>query len=305
MTVLQIAFVAGITAVLTGWCLLRAFATTAPSVVSVYRKMYGNPLEARPAADVTVGTPDRRRSATPSPERRSPNGSPRRKRFELRVADVTVTAVATRIVTATLVGFVAGVIATVFPVVAGASIPVWMLVAAPFVIAVGTGWYQYATIVASLANRYADFRAGIAAYISLVSVCLTTRRSSTEAVTYAADVGSGRAFDVIAASVHAAPMMGLQAWEALDAVGATYGARELEDLATSIANVATVGVGVESTVVAVAARMRQVGLDDMQRHADRQTASMFGPTMLFVLGTIAFLAYPLAQRVLDAFTTTT
>ena len=136
-------------------------------------------------------------------------------------------------------------------------------------------------------------------------MCLTTRRSATEAVTYAADVGSGRAFEVIAAAVHAAPMMGLQAWEALDAVGSTFGARELEDLATSIANVASIGVGVESTVVAVAARMRQVGLDDMQRQADRQTASMFAPTMLFVLGTVAFLAYPLAQRVLDAFSTTT
>ena len=55
------------------------------------------------------------------------------KRFELRVADVTVTAVATRIVTAALVGFVAAVAATALPVVAGASIPVWMLLAAPFV----------------------------------------------------------------------------------------------------------------------------------------------------------------------------
>jgi hypothetical protein len=43
-------------------------------------------------------------------------------------------------------------------------------------------------------------------------------------------------------------------------------------------------------------------LDEMQRQADRQTAAMFGPTLLFVVGTVAFLAYPLAQRVLDAFT---
>ena len=304
MTVLQVAFAAGITAVLTGWCLYRALVTTAPSVASVYRKMYGNPFEARPTATSRWERPTvalgHALAGTSIAERFAAA-----KRFELRVADVTVTAVATRIVTAALVGFVAAVAATALPVVAGAQVPVWMLLAAPFVIAFATGWYQYATIAASLANRYADFRAGIAAYIALVSVCLTTRRSATEAVTYAADVGAGRAFDVIAASVHAAPMMGLQAWEALDAVGSTYGARELEDLATSIANVASIGVGVESTVVAVAARMRQVGLDDMQRQADRQTASMFAPTMLFVLGTVAFLAYPLAQRVLDAFTTTT
>ena len=190
------------------------------------------------------------------------------------------------------------------PLLLGAAVPWWVAVLAPFAVAALTGWYQYAAILTTISRRYGEFRAGVAAYIALVSVCLTTRRSAAEAVTYAADIGTGRAFEAIAAAVHAAPQMGLQAWEALDAVGAEYGARELEDLASSIANVSSIGVGVESTVVAVAARMRQVGLDDMQRQADRQTATMFGPTMLFVLGTIAFLAYPLAQRVLDAFSTT-
>ena len=226
------------------------------------------------------------------------------RRYQLRVSDVTVAAVATRVITATLVGFVASIVALGLPVAAGAEIPWWAAVAAPFAVAALTGWYQYAAILAAISRRYAEFRAGVAAYIALVSVCLTTRRSAAEAVTYAADIGSGRAFEAIAAAVHAAPQMGLQSWEALDAVGAEYGARELEDLASSIANVSSIGVGVESTVVAVAARMRQVGLDDMQRQADRQTATMFGPTMLFVLGTVAFLAYPLAQRVLDAFSTT-
>ena len=306
MTLLQVAFIAGIIAVVTGWCLYRAFAATTPSVTSVYRKMYGNPSDT--AAPVAASRWERPTVAvghvlakTSVAERFAAS-----KRFELRVADVTVTAIATRVATATLVGFVASVVmVTALPVVGGAEFPIWTLVAAPFVIAAATGWYQFTTITVSLSNRYADFRSGVGAYVALVSVCLTTRRSATEAVTYAADIGSGRAFDVIAAAVHAAPMMGLQAWEALDAAGATYGAQELEDLATSIGNVASIGVGVESTVVAVAARMRQVGLDDMQRQADRQTASMFAPTMLFVVGTVAFLAYPLAQRVLDAFTTTT
>ena len=188
---------------------------------------------------------------------------------------------------------------------ASSALPWWLAVVAPFAVAALAGWYQYTAIMATLARRYSEFRAGVAAYVALVSVCLTTRRSAAEAVTYAADIGTGPAFAAIAGAVHAAPQMGLQAWEALDGVGAAYGARELEDLATSIANVAAIGVGVESTVAAVAARMRQVGLDDMQRQADRQTAAMFGPTILFVLGTVAFLAYPLAQRVLDAFTTTT
>jgi hypothetical protein len=133
---------------------------------------------------------------------------------------------------------------------------------------------------------------------------MTTRRSMTEAITYAADVGAGAAFEAISAAVHAAPQMGLRVWEALDSVGVEYDTRELQDLASSVGHVARIGVGVESTVTAVATRMRQVALDDMQRDADRQTSTMFGPTMVFVLGTVAFLAYPLALRVLDAFSTT-
>ena len=305
MTVLQIAATAALAAVCGGWCLWRAFAIGAPSLSSVYRRLYGNPLELRPEActsrwEQSVGALGRLVAGSSAGERFA-----EKRTYELRVSDVTVAAVATRVVTATLVGFVATIVALALPAVAGAALPWWAAVVAPFAVAALTGWYQYSAIVATITRRHREFRAGVAAYIALVSVCLTTRRSATEAVTYAADVGTGRAFETIAAAVHAAPQMGLQTWEALDAVGAEYGARELEDLATSIANVATIGVGVESTVVAVAARMRQVGLDDMQRQADRQTATMFGPTMLFVVGTVAFLAYPLAQRVLDAFSTTT
>ena len=152
-------------------------------------------------------------------------------------------------------------------------------------------------------RRHREFRAGVATYVQLVSVCMTTRRSMSEAVSYAADVGVGPAFETIAAAVHAAPQMGIRVWEALDSVGAEYGCRELQDLASSVGHVSRIGVGVEATVTAVATRMRQVALDDMQRTADRQTSTMFGPTMVFVLGVVAFLAYPLAVRVLDAFST--
>ena len=126
----------------------------------------------------------------------------------------------------------------------------------------------------------------------------------TEAISYAAEVGTGPAFETIAAAVHAAPQMGIRVWEALDSVGVEYDCRELQDLASSVGHVARIGVGVETTVTAVATRMRQVALDDMQRSADRQTSTMFGPTLLFVAGVVAFLGYPLIVRVFDAFSTT-
>jgi hypothetical protein len=305
VTILQAAFTAAVAVLLAGWCLWRAVTVSAPSVASVYRRLYGE--RSTNTASAVTSRWERPNAAVGQLLAATATGQrlAERRVFELRVADVSATAVATRVVTAAVVGFVAAVVAVLLPVVAGVGWPWWLTVVAPFVVAGLSGWYQYTAVTSTLARSYGEFRAGVAAYIALVSVCLTTRRSATEAVHYAAEVGTGKAFEAIAAAVRAAPQMGLQAWEALDAVGAEYGARELEDLATSIANVATVGVGVESTVVAVAARMRQVGLDEMQRQADRQTAAMFGPTLLFVVGTVAFLAYPLAQRVLDAFTNTT
>ena len=306
MTLVQIALAAAVAVVLAGWCLRQALHIGPPSIAEVYRRLYGGPAEAASAPrtgarwERPIGTAGRLVAASTVGERFAES-----KVYELRVADATVAAIATRILTAALVGLFTSLIAAGVAVQAAAGLPWWLVAVGPLAVAAFAGWYQYTTIVATLARRYSEFRAGVAAYIALVSVCLTTRRSATEAVTYAADVGSGPAFTAIAASVHAAPQMGLQAWEALDAIGVEYGTRELDDLATSIANVASIGVGVETTVVAVASRMRQVGLDEMQRHADRQTATMFGPTMLFVVGTIAFLAYPLSQRVLDAFVNTT
>lgn len=303
MTLLQLALAVSVTAVLGIWCLTRALVVSAPSVASVYRRLYGTTSTAATAStsrwERPIASLGRTVAGSAAGERLT-----ERRMYQLRVSDVTAAAIATRTITATIVGFVASIAALGLPLISGAHIPWWLAVLAPFGVAGLAGYYQYSAILVTMSSRYSEFRAGVAAYIALVSVCLTTRRSAAEAVTYAADIGTGPAFGAIAAAVHAAPQMGLQAWEALDAVGAEYGARELEDLASSIANVSSIGVGVESTVVAVAARMRQVGLDDMQRQADRQTASMFGPTMLFVLGTIAFLAYPLAERVLDAFSTT-
>ena len=88
VTVLQAAFIAGISTVLAGWCLWRAITITAPSVATVYRKMYGNPFEVPPHRHVTVGTTDRRRSAAPLAATSIADRFAASKRFELRVADV-------------------------------------------------------------------------------------------------------------------------------------------------------------------------------------------------------------------------
>jgi hypothetical protein len=51
----------------------------------------------------------------------------------------------------------------------------------------------------------------------------------------------------------------------------------------------------------MAVAMRERALDELERAADRANANLAGPTIGFVVATIAFLAYPLAQRISDAF----
>jgi hypothetical protein len=47
--------------------------------------------------------------------------------------------------------------------------------------------------------------------------------------------------------------------------------------------------------------MRSSALDRLERDADRANANLAGPTIGFVVTTIVFLAYPLAQRISEAF----
>ena len=189
--------------------------------------------------------------------------------------------------------------ATIVIASATATMPAWALITAPLA-ALVAGWYQASALVAHAEAKYRQFRIEAGAYVSLVAVCMTTQRTAAESITYSAEIGTGHAFETINAAVRAAPQMGVRVWEAVEAVGVEYGCRELEDLASSIAHVSGIGVAVESTVTAIATRMRQIALDDMQTTADKRTSAMFGPTMMFVAGVVAFLAYPLAVRVLDA-----
>lgn len=306
MTLAQLALAAGTVVVVGTWCLRRAFVFGPTSVSETYRRLY----RTRPAGAVEAATPPfflekllagaaDRVAASPAADRFEA-----RRRFALRAAGVTIPALAARVLTTAIVGFVAALVALCGILLAGVSVTVPVVAVGPMVVGALAGWYQLATVVATCERRYREFRSGVGAYVQLVAVCMTTRRSMNEAVAYAADIGEGAAFETIAGAVHAAPQMGVRTWEALDAVGAEYGCRELQDLASSVGHVARIGVGVDTTVAAVAGRMRQVALDDMERVADRQTSTMFVPTMLFVVGVVTFLAFPLAVRILDAFATT-
>ncbi len=77
--------------------------------------------------------------------------------------------------------------------------------------------------------------------------------------------------------------------------------RELSEFAASIERQGLQGVSISDTVASLAASMRAKALDELERDADKANANLSGPTIGFVVTTIVFLAYPLAQRISDAF----
>ena len=301
MTVEIAALAAGALAVVTFECVRRAFRRTA-SINATYRRMYGVPQQrtitvAETASSRWTKTLGQWSAAIVDAGWLS--GVEERRRYALRVTSRSIVTVVASALSVMVWSFViaAVLVAVLWPRL---GLPTFAAPITVIVVAIAAGWYRFAEIISAAERQHRQFRSAATAYVSLVSVCMTTQRTAAESIAYAAQVGEGQAFETIHGAVTAAPQMGIAVWEAVEAVGVEYGCRELEDLASSVAHVSGVGVGADSTVRSIATRMRQVALDDMQTVADRQTAAMQGPTMLFVVGAILFLAYPLVLRILDA-----
>ncbi len=177
--------------------------------------------------------------------------------------------------------------------------PAWLLV----VLALGAmaGWIALHDLSAKVERRRREVRQAGNDFIQLVAVGLTTDQSVEEAIRFALGVGASDAFDQLRAEVATAPQRGVPVWEAIDEFGRRTGVRELCEFATSIERQGLQGVSISETVATLAAAMRAKGLDELEREADQANANLSGPTIGFVVTTIVFLAYPLAQRISDAF----
>jgi Flp pilus assembly protein TadB len=175
----------------------------------------------------------------------------------------------------------------------------WVVVSAAT--ATTAGWTVWRGVGARVRQRRDAVRRAATDFVQLVAVGLTTDHSVEEAIRFALDVGEGDAFDVIRSELLSAPQRGLAIWDALREVADLYSVRELEEFATSVERQGLQGVSIGATVASMAVAMRERALDGLERAADKANANLAGPTIGFVVATIAFLAYPLAQRISEAF----
>ena len=220
---------------------------------------------------------------------------------DLRVLDLPVAAFAARVVASAAGAAFVGVggVASVMAMGILPASPVWL---APPIMFIGMAGVVCIHDLRSKAQRTrTGVRRATHDLVQLVAVALTTDVSVEEAVRFALDFGDGEPRSAMRHAALTAPQRGVAMWDALQEFGERYDCAELKDFATALERQSIEGVSIGQTVSSMAASMRSAALDQLERDADRANASLSGPTVGFVIATVVFLAYPLAQRINDAF----
>jgi len=273
------------------WCMARGLRRAPASVAAAREKMYG----AASASMSLSSWGDSLSAGLPG------HWVARRFGGSLTIVGLTTADVVTRVVISMAVLLFA-VLASVAALMTMGLLPLssfWLLLAP--VVAVMGGWVVVHDVADRIERRRRLFRRTANDFVQLVAVGLTTDQSVEEAVRFALGVGSSDTFDALRTELLSAPQRGIPLWEAIDGFGRTYDVRELCEFATSLERQGVQGVSIAETVASLSAAMRAKALDELERDADQANANLSGPTIGFVVSTIVFLAYPLAQRISDAF----
>jgi Flp pilus assembly protein TadB len=293
MTPLQIGAVVAVLLGAAGWCGAVAVRRTPRSLAEAQRRMRGE--------DLSHGPPFGSEWPTSLASTRLGRSIVRRFGDDLGMVDLTPSDVVSRVVVsaAILTGTLAVAIASLTSIgVLPVSFVWWVGCLALGALA---GWIALRDVASKIERRRLEVRQAANDFIQLVAVGLTTDQSVEEAVRFALAVGSSPAFDELRRLVLAAPQRGIAVWDAIHEFGDRFDVRELREFASSVERQGLQGVSIGDSVATLAASMRATALDRLEREADKANANLSGPTIGFVVTTIVFLAYPLAQRISDAF----
>jgi len=295
MNPLEIGAMAGLLVAGGLWCTVRSLQRAPRSLAAARHRMYGSglavqfarPQRARWTDSLAAGAPGR--------------WVMRHFGIGLQVLGLTPADVVTRVLTSAAIMLFATVSAIAALTALGLLplSPIWP--AMVLLLTLLAGWIAISDISSRIERRGRALRRAANDFVQLVAVGLTTDQSVEEAIRFALAVGSSDAFDALRDELHTAPQRGVPVWEALDEFGRKFGVRELSEFAASIERQGLQGVSISDTVSSLAASMRSKALDELEREADKANANLSGPTIGFVVTTIVFLAYPLAQRISAAF----
>jgi Flp pilus assembly protein TadB len=185
---------------------------------------------------------------------------------------------------------------TVLAVMAGDRLP-WTIPAVAS-LALGAAAFFVPDLVTKVkaAERRTDFRHALTSYLDLVALERGAGAGPTEALEAAAHVGGGWIFARIEAALDTSRKAGRPPWDALAALAAQTGIRELADIA-DIAEVAgQEGARILQTLAARAESMRAEALAATKARAGARSTTMVVPIALLSAGFLVLLIFPILYR---------
>ncbi|MEQ1702042.1 MAG: type II secretion system F family protein, partial [Ilumatobacteraceae bacterium] len=289
MNPLQIGAAVGVLLAAGVWCTVQSFQRAPRSLAAARHRMAGTGRAVAPSRGRRANWVEAAAAGAPGRWAASHFGE------RLATIGLTPVDVVTRVLSAAgVMGFI--VLAGVVSLMAMGLLPVsvfWLGVVVSC--AALAGWVTVHDLSAKIERRQREMRQAANDFIQLVAIGLTTDQSVEEALRFALAVGASDAFDALRLELQTAPQRGVPIWEALEEFGERSGVRELSEFAASVERQGLQGVSISDTVASLAAAMRAKTLDQLERDADKANANLSGPTIGFVVTTIVFLAYPLAQ----------
>jgi Flp pilus assembly protein TadB len=196
------------------------------------------------------------------------------------------------------VGLAAAPLLAVLLTLAGGHLP-WAFPAAAS-LACGAAMFFAPDLVTRVnaAEKRADFRHALTSYLDLVALERGAGAAPTEALEAAAGIGSGWAFQRIAAALDEARKAGRTPWAGLAALASQTGVVELADLADIAGIAGQEGARIIETLTARAASMRAQALAADRAKAGSRSTTMVIPIALLGAGFLLLMIFPVVYRTL-------
>lgn len=184
--------------------------------------------------------------------------------------------------------------------VAGIALPFGVPVVATLALAAFFFFLPDLTLKSEARTVRKDFRHAIGSFLDLVSMNLSGGRGVPEALSSAAQIGSGPAIERMRETLAFARLQGLTPWAALGQLGERIGMTELVDLSASLLLVADDGAKVRESLSARAASMRSRELSEAEGEAGERSETMLVAQLLLCTAFLLFLSFPAAVRILSS-----
>jgi tight adherence protein C len=146
--------------------------------------------------------------------------------------------------------------------------------------------------------RRRDFRHALGSFLDLVVIALAGGGGVETALSDAAGVGDGWAYDELRRTLAAARLARETPWSGLEQLGNELGVGELGELAASVGLAGAEGAKVRASLGAKAESLRAHQLAEAETVAQAATEKMSLPVVLLFAGFLCFVGFPAIERVL-------